>query len=195
MLKTANFYKLFIMLALASSAGLMIIGHAATIAKVQAGWQGGFLLVIILSFFNTMGRFLGGSISDKIGRSNTMKLVFLIQALNMLVFSVYTTVVPLCFGIIIAGFCYGTIFSVFPSTTADLFGLKHFGGNYGSVFLAWGIGGVIGPMTAARIVDITGSYNMSYIVACILTVLALVISFTLKSPRNAAYEQKPAESQ
>ncbi len=180
MVKTIDFYKLFILLALSSSSGLMIIGHAAKIAQTQASWQGGFLLVIILSLFNTMGRFLGGSISDIIGRINTMKLIFLVQAVNMLCFGLYTTIPTLIIGIMVAGFCYGTIFSVFPSITADFYGLKNFGANYGSIFLAWGIGGIIGPMTAAKIMDATGGYNSAYIVACVLTVLALAISFTFK---------------
>ncbi|NTV90725.1 MAG: OFA family MFS transporter [Clostridiales bacterium] len=185
MLKTFDFYKLFILLALSSSSGLMIIGHAAKIAQLQAGWQGGFLLVIILSLFNTLGRFLGGSISDIFGRINTMKLIFLVQAVNMLCFGLYTTIPTLIIGIMVAGFCYGTIFSVFPSTTADFYGLKNFGANYGCVFLAWGIGGVIGPMTAARIVDTTGAYNSAYIVACALTILALAITFTFKKKAAA----------
>jgi len=184
MLKTGNFYKQFLIFALSSASGLMIIGHAAKIAQAQIGWEGGFLLVIVLNLFNTAGRFLGGSISDKIGRLNTLKLTLIVQAINMLLFTVYGSIPTLAIGILITGFCYGTIFSVMPSLTADLYGLKHFGANYGSIFLAWGIGGIIGPMSAARVFDATGAYYFAYIIACGLTILALLILFTFKGKKS-----------
>jgi MFS family permease len=180
MMKTANFYKQFVILALSSASGLMIIGHAAKIAQTQIGWEGGFLLVIVLNLLNTAGRFLGGSISDKIGRKNTLKLALIVQAVNMLLFGFYASIPILLVGMIIQGFCYGTIFSVMPSLTSDLYGLKNFGANYGTIFLAWGIGGIIGPMTAARVLDTTGAYNAAYIIACVLSVISLIIVFTLK---------------
>jgi MFS family permease len=180
MLKTPNFYKQFAIFALASASGLMIIAHAAKIAQVQVAWEGGFLLVIILNMLNTAGRFLGGSISDKIGRLNTLKLILAVQAVNMLLFGFYGSVPIIIVGIIVQGFCYGTIFSVMPSLTADLYGMKNFGANYGSLFLAWGIGGIIGPMTGARVLDTTGGYSAAYMIACALTVVALAIVFAMK---------------
>lgn len=180
MLKTSNFYKLWFMLAFSASAGLMIIGHAANIAKVQVHWEGGYLLVILLAIFNAAGRLLGGMLSDKIGRINLMRIIFMLQALNMLLFFKYLSIPALAVGIIVAGLCYGATFSVFPATTADFYGLKNFGANYGVVFTAWGFGGVIGPMTAAGILDATKSYNNAYLVAFYLLLVALTLTFTFK---------------
>jgi MFS family permease len=185
MLKSPNFYKQFAIFALSSASGLMIIGHAAKIAQVQVAWEGGFLLVIILNMLNTAGRFLGGSISDKIGRLNTLKLILAVQAVNMLLFGFYGSVPVIIAGIIVQGFCYGTIFSVMPSLTADLYGMRNFGANYGSLFLAWGVGGIIGPMTAARVLDTTGKYGIAYMIACALTVVALAIVFAMKVKKMA----------
>jgi MFS family permease len=185
MLKSPNFYKQFAIFALSSASGLMIIAHAAKIAQVQVAWEGGFLLVIILNMLNTAGRFLGGSISDKIGRLNTLKLILAVQAVNMLLFGFYDSVSVIIAGIIVQGFCYGTIFSVMPSLTADLYGMKNFGANYGSLFLAWGVGGIIGPMTAARVFDATGGYGMAYMTACVLTVVSLAIVFAMKIKKKA----------
>ncbi len=181
MLKTARFYKLWIMLAFSSSAGLMIIGHAANIARVQVEWEGGYLLVILLSIFNALGRLLGGTVSDKIGRVNMMRVIFLFQAVNMLLFFSYQSIVTLAAGIMVAGLCYGATFAVFPPTAADFYGMKNFGSNYGTLFTAWGVGGVIGPMTAASIMDATKNYNSAYIVACVLLIIALLITFTFKN--------------
>ena len=186
MLKTRNFYLLFIIFAISSASGLMIIGHAAKIAQVQIGWEGGFLLVIVLNFFNMLGRFLGGSISDKIGRTNTLKLTFVIQAANMVLFGLYDSVPLIVLGILVQGFNYGTIFAVLPSLTTDLYGYKYFGSNYGTMFLAWGVAGIIGPMTAARVFDSTGAYHTAYLIACGLSLVSLVLVFLLRKPKKAA---------
>lgn len=180
MLKTKNFYKLWIMLALSSSAGLMIVGHVANITKVQVNWEAGFILVMLLSIFNALGRILGGTISDKIGRLSMMKVVFIMQALNMFSFHWYTNVALLSFGVALTGLCYGAGFSVFPATATDLYGMKNFGLNYGLVFTGWGVGGIIGPMTAAAIFDATNSYNLAYTIAGALLILTILIAFTFK---------------
>jgi len=187
MIKTPNFYKLWIMYAFTASAGLMIIGHIANIAKQQAQWENGYLLVVILAVFNTLGRIAGGLVSDKIGHLNTMRIIFLLQAVNMAFFSQYVSYGTLALGVSIAGLCYGALFSVFPVATAESYGIRNLGVNYGLVFTAWGFGGVIGPMLAARILDSTGSYSASYIVSAALLIVASLLTFVAskkKSPAN-----------
>jgi MFS family permease len=183
MLKTTSFYRFWIMLAFASSAGLMIIANAANIARIQVTWEGGYLLVILLSIFNAAGRILGGTISDKIGRINMMRIIFFLQAANMLLFARYASIAVLAVGIMAAGLFYGAILSVFPATSADYYGLKNYGKNYSALFTGWGVGGVIGPMTAAAIMDATKSYNGAYLVACSLLIVALLITFTFRKTK------------
>jgi len=198
MLKSDDFYKLWIMFAFSSTTGLMIIGHAANIAKIQVGWEKGFLLLIFLAVFNASGRLLGGTVSDKIGRINLMRIIFIVQAINMLLFRTLLTIPLLALGVALAGLCYGASFSVFPAATADRYGMKSFGANYGVIFTAWGLGGIIGPMTAAMILDSTRSYNLAYLVAFSLLMVALLISFTFKECRilKVALEQaSPAADQ
>ena len=103
MIRTRLFYKLWFMYLFAASAGLMIIGHIATIAKTQANWENGFYLVIIFAIFNTGGRFLSGFFSDKYGRRNMMLLVFVVQAVNLLFFASYITPALLAAGTMITG--------------------------------------------------------------------------------------------
>ncbi|WP_353095058.1 OFA family MFS transporter [Tissierella praeacuta] len=181
MMKTIDFYKLWLMLTFSSSAGLMIIGHISSIAKNQVNWQAGFILVILLSIFNAVGRILGGTLSDKIGRVKLMKIVFILQGVNMFLFTYYLNIVLLSIGVAIAGLCYGAGFSVFPAAVTDLYGIKNFGMNYGLVYTGWGVGGIIGPMTAAAIFDSANSYNTAYIVAGILLIISTIIAFTFKS--------------
>jgi OFA family oxalate/formate antiporter-like MFS transporter len=184
-LKTSSFYRLWIMFCFSASAGLMIIAHAAKIADVQISWQGGFYLVILLAVFNAAGRILGGTVSDKIGRINLMRIIFGLQAVNMLIFTFYSNIVLLAVGIAVAGLCYGAGFSVFPAMAIDLYGMKNFGANYGLVMTGWGFGGVIGPMTAAAIFDTTKNYDMAYIVAGLLLVVTFLITFTFRKEKAA----------
>jgi MFS family permease len=177
-LRTFSFYRLWIMFVFSSSAGLMIIAHAANITKIQISWEGGFYLVILLAVFNAAGRIFGGTVSDKIGRINLMRIIFALQAANMLLFALYSNVILLAVGISVTGLCYGASFSVFPATVIDLFGLKNFGVNYGLIMTGWGLGGVIGPMMAAAVFDANKNYNMAYIIAGILLVVTFFITFT-----------------
>lgn len=179
-IKDKYFYKLWVMLGLSSSAGLMIIGHISNIAKLQINWEAGFVLVIILSIFNSLGRVLGGLISDKVERLTLVRIIFILQMINMFSFSMYSNVILLSLGVAIAGLCYGGGFSIFPVMASDAYGSKNFGMIYGILFTAWGLGGVIGPMTAAAILDSRGTYNYAYMVAGILLVIAIGITFTGK---------------
>lgn len=181
MIHMPRFYVLWLMLGLSSAAGLMVIGHAAGIAKTQVGWKGGFILVILIAVFNALGRIAGGHLSDKLGRITYLRVVFLVLAANMLAFSFYTSILLLCIGAAITGFCYGSIFAVIPATTADFFGLKHFGANYGLVFTAWGFGGFLGPMSAAAIMDASGNYHAAYYIFSALLVLAFLLSLAIRT--------------
>ncbi len=184
MIRTADFYKLWLMLAFSSSAVVMIIGHISNIAKIQVNWQGGFILVILLAIFNTLGRVLGGTLSDKMDRINLMKLIFIFQGINMFMFPRYSNVVLLSIGVAIAGLCYGAGFAIFPAAATDRYGVKNFGINYGLIYTGWGIGGIIGPMTAAAIFDSTGNYNSAYIVAAVLMIIATIIGLTFRHERS-----------
>lgn len=191
MMKTPQFYLLWLMFAFASFAGLMIIGHMAKIAaKVLPNAAAlSFLLVAILAIGNASGRIIAGIISDKLGRTKTMLLVFLFQAIFMAVFARFTTAPLLILGALAVGFNYGANLSLFPSTTYDYFGTRNGGINYGLVFTAWGVGGVFGSMVAGKIVDATGTYNMAFTVAAVLCVAAAALSFITKAPRSITVDK------
>ena len=99
MLRTGQFYQLWLMFVLSASAGLLIIGNITLIAQDQVPhWDKAFLSVMVVAIFNTCGRFLSGFLSDRIGRTNTMVLAFALQAINMFMFIHYTTPGLLLFG-------------------------------------------------------------------------------------------------
>lgn len=180
MLKDKSFYKVWIMKAFSASAGLMIISHISSIAYIQANIEFGYILIIILSIFNSLGRVICGMVSDKIGRINLLRIVFILQSINMILFRYYTNMELLLIGVVISGFCYGAGISVFPATISDMYGMKNYGHNYGLTFTAWGAGGVIGPMVGASIFDATGKYNLAYLIALTILIIAISLTFTFK---------------
>ncbi|OFZ20905.1 MAG: oxalate:formate antiporter [Bdellovibrionales bacterium GWB1_55_8] len=186
MVRTPQFYQLWFMYAFASFAGLMIIGHMAKIAAQQLpGINFGFIMVAILAIFNASGRIVAGFLSDRFGRVRTMAAVFLLQAGILSMFPQLNSTALLLFGSALVGFNYGANLSVFPATTADYFGTRNLGVNYGLVFTAWGVGGVFGGMTAGRIFDATGNYKIAFYLSAALCVLATVITFFTKAPRES----------
>lgn len=147
----------------------------------------GFALVAILAVFNSAGRVVGGFLSDRIGRDWTLMLMFALQAANMLFFRYYTDMTSLTVGVCITGLAYGSLLGIFPALTYDFFGLKNSGANYGLVFTAFGAAGIIGPLMAGKIVDVTGSYSYAYIAAAVILAAAAVMVKFLNKPKKEAY--------
>jgi OFA family oxalate/formate antiporter-like MFS transporter len=182
MLRTPQFYRLWLMFILAASAGLMIIAHVAIIAKEQARWEWGFVPVVLLAIFNSAGRVASGIVSDRIGRTQTMVLAFVLQACNMFAFSHYTSSALLVFGSAFTGLCYGTIFTLMPAATADFYGVKNLGVNYGFVFTGFGVAGVFGPLLGGKIRDVTGNYSTSYTISAVMLLVGAALAFTTRAP-------------
>jgi MFS transporter, OFA family, oxalate/formate antiporter len=187
MLRTGQFYQLWFMFILSASAGLLIIGNITLIAQDQAPkWDRAFVLVMVVAIFNTCGRFLSGFVSDRIGRTNTMVLAFVLQAVNMFLFVRYKTPELLMFGSAFTGLCYGTIFTLFPAATADFYGVRNLGVNYGSLFTAFGVAGVTGSVLGGRVRDVFGSYAYAFMICGGMLLLGAVLAFLLKAPRFEA---------
>lgn len=180
MLRTPQFYLLWFMFCFASLAGLMVIGQLSSIALEQAGVAAGFFIVAVLAIFNAGGRIIGGVMFDRLGRTPTLLLIFIMQSLNFVLFNLFNSLPLLLAGTVIAGLCYGACLSIFPATTADLFGVRNLGINYGLVFVAWGAGGVFGGLIGGQVRDITGSYMYAYLVAAALCVAGAVLTVMVK---------------
>jgi OFA family oxalate/formate antiporter-like MFS transporter len=182
MMRTPQFYLLWFMFACGSGAGLMIIGKLAKIVELQSGSKAGFILVALLAIGNASGRVVAGVLSDKIGRTATMFIVFTLQAILMFTLRLQSMLGMLVAYSMLIGFNYGSCLTLFPSATKDYFGLKNFGVNYGLVFTAWGVGGLVLPILSGRIFDATGSFNQAYLIAGFVMIIAAALTFVTKTP-------------
>ena len=184
MMKTPRFYMMFIMFMATSSVGLMIIGNVTRIATIQMGITYAGTLAFLVSFMaimNMLGRIIGGFMSDKIGRINMLFVIFGLQIANILGFLVYNNFPTLIIGIIGIGFCFGALLSVFPALTAEQYGLKNYGANYGIMYLAWGLSGVVAPVLADYFYDATGSYNIAYIICAVMMVCMVGVNLLFRA--------------
>lgn len=188
MIKTHQFWLIWLMFFAGAGAGLMVISFVKVYAAgIKTITIPGFVFVALLAIGNASGRVVAGVLSDKLGRTRTMLVVFLTQALTLLLFASCTSTVPFAIGAMIIGFAYGACLSVFPSITADYYGLKGLGLNYGVVFTAWGIGALVMAPAAGKIKDVTRSYSGAFYLAAALLVLAAILTFAVKPPtRNGA---------
>ena len=191
MLKTRQFYMLWIMFLIGALAGLMVIGNIQNFAKNPLeGFQGyGFTeaqafdfavigAAVCLPIFNGLGRIVWGKISDNISRRKSLVLMCVFQGIMMIAFF-YTTANPIFFYVAAAliGFNFGGNFALFPAATADSFGSETVGLNYGFVFTSYGIGGILGPVLAGAVQDAGFSFTYAFYPAAIMCFIAAVIGF------------------
>ncbi len=190
-LKTANFWKLWTLYFIGSGAGLMVIGSIAGMAKMSMG-EAAFIAVAIMAVGNASGRIIAGVVSDALGRPIALAIFFGLQSINMfLAILVVSAEGAAALFIVLSatfiGFNYGTNLTLFPAFCKSWWGLKSFGVNYGILFTAWGVGGLVMTRISTTLVATTGSFTWSFVVAGILLAIGAVVSLKLHqdSPKPA----------
>ncbi|MGE0479727.1 MAG: OFA family MFS transporter [Phycisphaerae bacterium] len=200
-LRRPAFYVLWLMFFSGALAGLMVIGIVAVFAGEQlVGAQGatgeaaaalmkkGANAVGVLAIFNAIGRIAWGFVSDRIGRTNALAAMFALQSVTLLTLASLTTELSLTLAAAAIGFNFGGNFALFPSLTADLFGARNLGANYGWVFTSYGIAGVVGITAGNSAKVLTGSYLAAFLLAAGLCAISTVLAVGLRwaQKRNAA---------
>ena len=134
----------------------MVISQLVPVGEAAGLGAAAGLGLTIGAIGNTGGRVLSGWMSDTFGRLNTLRLMVLLSAVALPLFYLFAGQVALFYLLLIViYYCYGTLLSVFASTCADFYGTRHMGVNYGLLFSAWGVAGIVGPVIAGRVFDAT----------------------------------------
>ena len=185
MVRTRQFPLIWVAYCLGASAGLMTISQLIPFAKsVGLPATAATLALLIAAFGNATGRILSGAISDKIGRLQTLRLMIFISALAM-PFMANVKSLPFVYGmIIVVYYCFGTLLSVFPSTTADFFGTKNLGINYGFVFTAYAVAGIVGPMIGGYMFKTYHNYTVAFYTAGVLAIVAFIAILFAHKPEE-----------
>jgi len=194
MIATWQFYALWVLYFLGTSVGLTAIGEATPLLREMASstaiMSAGTALGV-MSIFNGLGRLGWGSVSDRFGRKAATLGMCVVSAAACLVFlRTASTFMPLLAGLCLVAFSYGGYLALMPSFTADFYGPRNVGANYGLLFTAWGICGFVVPGYFAGIMDkakaagnLAAGYQEVYWTLAILAMLGAVVAAILRPPQ------------
>lgn len=191
LLKKRQFWILWLLYFIGAGAGLMVIGSISGMAKLSMG-ERAFLAVAILAIGNATGRIVIGMLSDKFGRKRVLAGVFLCQALLMFL-AVPGITLDSPFAIVLLatliGFNYGANLAIFPSYAKDLWGMPHFGVNYGLLFTAWGVGGFAMSKLSETLKAGSGNFTLSFLTAGALLLIGFEIARRFDDHKEKAREE------
>lgn len=201
MLKSWQFYSLVTMFILTTQSGLLLIANAnglmmKTAQDLPFFVSNAWLLVSFGGLINASGRVGTGWYSDKIGRRNAYAINCGISALCMFLLPVVIAQKSLFLLFLVVGvgyWQYGGGLTLMPSFTADFYGPKNLGINYGLVFLGWGVG-VFMARIGGTIQDLTGSLDYAFYLSGGLLILAVVLSRLTKRPQLSLQDGLAAEA-
>ncbi|MGO9612854.1 MAG: OFA family MFS transporter [Dissulfurispiraceae bacterium] len=190
MTKTWQFYALVILFIGSTQSGLMIIANAAGIlATASKGYPflaaNAWILASFGGLINATGRVGTGVYSDRIGRSNAYTLNCVVSALCLIAMPSIIASKSIFFLFLAVGIAYwqyGGGLALLPAFTADFFGSKNLGFNYGMVFLGWGLGFFMARL-AGTIKDMTGSLDYAFYLSGAVLILAVIIVRVTHRPK------------
>jgi MFS family permease len=185
---TWQFYCLWLMLFLNVTAGILFISNAVPIMRELTSAPADRVLAIygLIALFNGLGRFFWGAVSDRIGRKWAYVLIYGTQvAIFFGVGHLHSLpLVTTLFAVVLLD--YGGGFGTMPSFTADYFGTRFMGLIYGWILLAWGVGGIVGPIFVARVKDYTGSFTGALPIIGGMLLVATILPILIRKPAERA---------
>jgi MFS transporter, OFA family, oxalate/formate antiporter len=183
MLRTPQFYVLYVMFVLMATGGLLVTAHAGPMAQSWGLTAAALTLAASLSpVANGASRIFWGWASDQIGRETTMVIAFLLQAVCLLlVLAVGQWGAGwFAFTLVLTYFTWGEIFSLFPATLGDYFGTRHATSNYSVLYTAKGVAAIIGGGVAALLYERFGNWSAAFYGSAALALIAGVMALGLR---------------
>ena len=148
------------------------------------------MTLVVGAVGNASGRILSGWMSDRLGRINVLRVMIAISMAAMpFLYAAGNDIVLLYAAVFIVYWCYGTQLSVNGAAASDFWGARNAGVNYGLLFTAWGVAGIIGPRIGGSLYDQYHDYKAAFYVAAGLAALAFCCELLAKKP---AVQAKPA---
>jgi len=192
MLRTPKFYLMFLTFMIGAAAGLMVIGiakvwpldvlKAAGFSEVESTAAALFAAAAIYPLFNGLGRIGYGALNDRIGWKKSMLIMNGSQGVFMfLSLFLVSNPITLWFVMAILAANYGGNFSLFPTATDNLWGNKNLAANYGLVFFAYGIGGLLGP-NIGGIFRKEGLQEIAIVIAGVMLVISVILIWFVEKP-------------
>ncbi|ALX96125.1 hypothetical protein AV650_22435 [Serratia fonticola] len=189
MLASKEAYMLFVIFFAACMSGLYLIGIVKDMGVQLAGMDLATAAntVSAVAIFNTAGRIILGTLSDKVGRMRVISFTMLVTILAIAALSFLTlshTLFFICVGAV--AFCFGGNITVFPAIVGDFFGLKNHSKNYGIIYQGFGLGALAGSFVANHF----GGFHATFMVMGVLSVISLLITLFIKAPKAVEQEEE-----
>jgi OFA family oxalate/formate antiporter-like MFS transporter len=185
MLRTPTFYLMWLGYALGCSAGLMVISQLVPFAKSVgiAAATLSTMTLVVGAFGNASGRILSGWMSDRLGRINVLRTMIGICIVAMpALYAAGSNPLLLYMAVFVVYWCYGTQLSVNGVAASDFWGTKNAGINYGILFTAWGVAGILGPRIGGVLFDRYHNYQAAFYTAAGLAAIALLCELGARRP-------------
>jgi OFA family oxalate/formate antiporter-like MFS transporter len=200
MLRSPVFWLMFVMMSMMSTGGLMVITQFTSFAKSFGITAQTTVVIFGMAFAaiptaltfdritNGLTRPFFGWVSDHIGRENTMAIAFILEGIAIFLMLQYRSdpyLLVVLSGLVFFG--WGEIFSLFPSTLTDTFGTKYATTNYGFLYMAQGVGSILGAPIAAMIYEATGSWMPVFGLVIGMDVLTGLLALLVLKPLRQAW--------
>ena len=192
MVRTPLFYMLMTSMILGLACGGMIVNQGSPIVQLKFGMAAtaAASVVSILAVGNTIGRFLWGYVSDRIGKAETTRILYVVQAFFMLLLLVLDNKVLFIIALMGTTFCYGGLACMLAPLTGELFGNKNISANYSVAYAAYGLSALVGPNVIANIRQTTGEYTYGYVFAIGFSLIAFVVTMFIIKKANTIRQQR-----
>ena len=188
MLRTPQFYFMYVMFVLMATGGLLVTANAGPIARA---WGYNTALLNLAAFLSPIAnggsRVFWGWASDRLGRESTMVLTFTLQAMCLLMVVMLGQQSSIWFvtSLVLVYFTWGQIYSLFPATSGDYFGSRHATSNYAVLYTAKGVAAIIGPWVGALIAEKSGGWALGFYGSAIMAMIAAVMAVRLRASAAA----------
>lgn len=190
-LRMPQWYLLTAILFLNVTAGISLISQLSPAAQAITGVSAeqASVLVGVMGLLNGAGRIGWAAVSDHVGRMPAFLGMLGLQAVSffLLPHAVAFMLFALLAGVIY--FCYGGGFGTMPATAADFFGTRHAGAVYGAMIIAWSLGGVVGPLLTAKLLEASGSFVLPFTVVGGIAAGGLVLPLLTRPPAGRPVDE------
>ena len=184
MLRTPQFYMMYVMFVLMATGGLLVTANAGPIAAAWGYTTAVLTLAATLSpLANGASRIFWGWASDRLGRETTMLVAFILQAVCLfLVITVgQISGAWFVFTLVLVYFTWGEIFALFPATSGDYFGARHATSNYAVLYTAKGVAAIIGGWVGALLSEYFGTWSVGFYGSATMALVAAGLAFALRA--------------
>jgi MFS transporter, OFA family, oxalate/formate antiporter len=183
MLRTPQFYFLFIAMLSIGIGGLMVTAQLKPVAtNFKIGEAALTVALVLTPLANGSSRLLWGWVSDYLGREWTMFTAFLLQAIVLVAATTLGRTGDVMFVVVmvLVFLTWGELYVLFPAVLADLYGTKNSALNYSFLYSAKGFASLLGSGIAATMFEKTHTWNYVFFGSAALALVSALMALYVR---------------